>query len=80
MPVQQAACMQQAMVMQMQQPPSMAMPQSLMSVQQQAVILPGQQSAIMHGHQSTILQLQPHQQQQQAGGVGTPLSNIQDIV
>ena len=77
MPVQQAAGMQQAMVMQMQQPPSMTMPQSLMSVQQQPVMPPGQQSAIMHGHQPTTLQLQPHQQQQQqAGGVGTPLSNI----
>ena len=72
--VQQAAGMQQAMVMQMQQPPSMTMPQSLMSVQQQAIMPPGQQSTIMHGHQPTTLQLQPHQQQEQAGGVGTPLS------
>ena len=78
MPVQQAAGMQQAMVMQMQQPPSLTMPQSLMSVQQQAVMPPGQQSAIMHGHQPTTLQLKSHQQQQQAGGVGTPLSNIKD--
>ena len=77
MPVQQAAGMQQAMVMQMQQPPSMTMPQSLMSVQQQPVMPPGEQSVIMHGHQPTTLQLQPHQQQQQqAGGVSTPLSNI----
>ena len=74
MPVQQAAGMQvqQPMFMQQMQQANMTMPQSLMPVQQQTVMPPTQQSAIVHGHQPATLQLHPQEQQQQAGGVGTP--------
>lgn len=69
MPVQQAAAMQVPQVMQVQQA---GMP--MMPVQQQTVMPPNQQSPVVHGHQPTSLQIP--QQQQQTGGVGTPLSNI----
>ena len=72
-PVQQGV-MQQPVVMQVQQP-GMPMQQPLMPVQQQGVMPPNQQSTVVLGHQPTTLQIQP-QQQQQAGGVGTPLSNL----
>lgn len=79
MPVQQAAGMpvQQPIFMQQMQQPNMTMPQSLMPVQQQTVMPPTQQSAVVHGHQPANLQLHSQeQQQQQAGGVGTPLSSL----
>lgn len=72
LPVQQGV-MQQPVVMQQ---PGMPIQQPLMPVQQQGVIPPNQQSSVVLGHQPTTLQIQPQQQQQQAGGVGTPLSNL----
>ena len=76
MPVQQGVAMQvqQPVVMQVQQP-GMPMQQPMMPVQQQGAMPPNQQSTVVLGHQPTSLQIQP-QQQQQAGGVGTPLSNL----